>query len=279
MAAVSPAGPPPRTTRSYPSFGRGGRQSGGWPWAICWRFGASKGRIEGVPTFSSSKSTVLSVNAGRWFGVLASSAGTVFRQGREAGAELLGTLGAHVEVFGRPAQRLRDGLAGGDQLGVARRLPQPVVAADLVRPGQQHVPGQLAKLLRGQAHVVLLDWTRTCETTGQTFPLPRLRRFLPLRARVSDSAWRRRSACIARCASAPSARRSRPGASPGARPPGPAAAGRSDRFQVPGASRRGSLAVRPATDRRRAERSGAGRGRPRPAGRGRRPSTAPGGAR
>src|SRR5262249_47884644 len=46
------------------------------------------------------------------FGVLASSAGTVFRQGREAGAELLGTLGAHVEVLGRPAQRLRSGRAG-----------------------------------------------------------------------------------------------------------------------------------------------------------------------
>src|SRR5262249_51944238 len=56
-AAIGPAGPPPRTTRSYPSFGCGGRQSGGWAWAICWRFGASKGRIEGVPTFSSLKST------------------------------------------------------------------------------------------------------------------------------------------------------------------------------------------------------------------------------
>src|SRR5262245_27056344 len=91
-------------------------------------------------------------------GVVPSAGPALRRQGREAGAELLGTLRAHVEVFGRPPQRLRDGLAGGDQLGVARREPQPVVAADLVRPGQQQVPGQLAKLLRGQAHVVLLDW-------------------------------------------------------------------------------------------------------------------------
>jgi hypothetical protein len=51
------------------------------------------------------------------FGVLASSASTVFRQGREKGAELLGKFGAHVEVFGCPPQRLRDGLAGGGKLG------------------------------------------------------------------------------------------------------------------------------------------------------------------
>src|SRR5687767_9332447 len=94
-----------------------------------------------------------------WFrGVVPSAGPALLRQGREAGAELLGTFGAHVEVFGRPPEGLWDGLAGGDKLGVARRVPQPVVAADLVRPGQQHVPGQLAKLFRGQAHGILLDW-------------------------------------------------------------------------------------------------------------------------
>src|SRR5262245_45583831 len=43
MAAVRPHGPPPTTTNSYTSLGRGGRQSVGWPWAIVRRFGASKG--------------------------------------------------------------------------------------------------------------------------------------------------------------------------------------------------------------------------------------------
>src|SRR5262249_42925606 len=45
MAAVRPHGPPPTTTNSYTSLGRGGRQSVGWPWAICRRFGASKGAM------------------------------------------------------------------------------------------------------------------------------------------------------------------------------------------------------------------------------------------
>jgi hypothetical protein len=44
-AAVRPHGPPPITTRSYTFRGRGGCQSGGWTWAICRRFGASKGAI------------------------------------------------------------------------------------------------------------------------------------------------------------------------------------------------------------------------------------------
>src|SRR5262249_44760909 len=65
-------------------------------------------------------------------GVVPSAGPALLRQGREAGAELLGTFRAHVEVFGGPPQRLRDGLASGDQLGVARRVPEPVVAADLV---------------------------------------------------------------------------------------------------------------------------------------------------
>src|SRR5262249_10467750 len=44
-AAVRPHGPPPTTTRSYTSLGRGGRQSVGWPWAMVRRFGASKGAM------------------------------------------------------------------------------------------------------------------------------------------------------------------------------------------------------------------------------------------
>src|SRR5947209_20607735 len=108
----------------------------------------------------SSDAGAIEVGAIDVFGVLASSAGAVVRQGREAGAELLGAFGAHVEVLGGLPQRLRDGLAGGDKLRVTRRVSQPVVAADLVRPGQEHVPGQLAKLLRGQAHVALLDRAR-----------------------------------------------------------------------------------------------------------------------
>src|SRR5262249_37408159 len=45
IAAVKPLGPPPTTTNSYTSLGRGGRQSVGWPWAIVRRFGASKGAM------------------------------------------------------------------------------------------------------------------------------------------------------------------------------------------------------------------------------------------
>src|SRR5262249_61466746 len=43
MAAVRPAGPPPITTNSYTSLGRGGCQSVGGPWAIVRRFGAANG--------------------------------------------------------------------------------------------------------------------------------------------------------------------------------------------------------------------------------------------
>src|SRR5262245_57738007 len=64
----------------------------------------------------------------RFGGVVPSAGPALLRQGREAGAELLGTFRAHVEVFGRPPERLRDGLAGGDEFGVARRVLQPVVA-------------------------------------------------------------------------------------------------------------------------------------------------------
>src|SRR5262249_48184298 len=45
IAAVSPHGPPPITTNSYTSLGRGGCQSGGCPWAIVRRFGASNGAM------------------------------------------------------------------------------------------------------------------------------------------------------------------------------------------------------------------------------------------
>src|SRR6516165_2384264 len=48
IAAVRPHGPPPTTSNSYMSLGRGGRQSVGWPWAIVRRFGASKGRMLGA---------------------------------------------------------------------------------------------------------------------------------------------------------------------------------------------------------------------------------------
>src|SRR5262249_19056355 len=45
IAAVRPHGPPPTTTNSYTSLGRGDCQSVGWPWAIVRRFGASKGAM------------------------------------------------------------------------------------------------------------------------------------------------------------------------------------------------------------------------------------------
>src|SRR6516165_6750573 len=48
IAAVRPHGPPPTTSSSYMSLGRGGRQSVGWPWAIVRQFGASKGRMLGA---------------------------------------------------------------------------------------------------------------------------------------------------------------------------------------------------------------------------------------
>src|SRR4029077_20266285 len=47
IAAYKPPGPPPTTPSLYTSLGRGGCQSVGWPWAICRRFGASKGAMLG----------------------------------------------------------------------------------------------------------------------------------------------------------------------------------------------------------------------------------------
>src|SRR5260370_37793256 len=47
-AAGSPAGPPPMITKSYMSFGCGGFQSAGWPWAIVSRLAWSNGEMLAV---------------------------------------------------------------------------------------------------------------------------------------------------------------------------------------------------------------------------------------
>ena len=84
------------------------------------------------------------------------SAGTaLLRQGREAGAELLGTFGAHVEVFGRPARRLGVCIYTAARVGAIARLRR----GDLEHDGSQWCLRFAEKGGKARSIPVRHDWS------------------------------------------------------------------------------------------------------------------------